>query len=61
MGAVLEQEQEEDVWVDKKVIAYASKTLNTSQQRYCTANKELLAVVTALQVLSYWETFHGGD
>ncbi len=37
MGAVLEQEQEEDGKVgkiDKKVIAYAFKTLNASQQRY---------------------------
>ncbi len=39
MGAVLEHEQEEDGRVVKKVIAYASKTLNASQQRYCTTNK----------------------
>ncbi len=32
MGVFLEQEQEEDSKVVKKVIAYASKTLNASQQ-----------------------------
>ncbi len=31
LGAVLEEEQEEDGRVVKKVIAYVSKTLNTSQ------------------------------
>ncbi len=36
MGAVLEQEQEEDGRVVKKVIAYGSETLNASQQRYYT-------------------------
>ncbi len=64
LGAVLEQEQEEDGRVVRKVIAYASKTLDASQQRYCTTNKELLVVVTCratLQVVPYWEKFHGGD
>ncbi len=56
MGAVLEQEQEEDGRVVKKVIAYASKTLNASQQRYCTTNKELLAVVTAMELFKYYLT-----
>ncbi len=41
MGAVLEQKQEENGRMVKKVIAYAPKTLNASQQRYCTTNKEL--------------------
>ncbi len=40
----------------KKVIAYASKTLNASQQRYCTTNKELLAVVTAVELFKYYLT-----
>ncbi len=40
----------------KKVIAYASKTLNASQQRYCTANKQLLAVVTAVELFKYYLT-----
>ncbi len=52
MGAVLEQEQEEGGQVVKHVVAYASKTLNASQRRYCTTNKELLAVVTAVSSLS---------
>ncbi len=56
MGAVLEQEQEEDGRVVKKVIAYASKTLNASQQRYCTTKKELLAVVTAVELFKYHVT-----
>ncbi len=56
MGVVLEQEQEEEGRVVKKVIAYASKTLNASQQRYCTTNKELLAVVTAVELLKYYPT-----
>ncbi len=51
MGTVLEQEQEEGAHVVKRVIVYASKTLNASQRRYCTTNKELLAVVTAIETL----------
>ena len=39
MGAVLRQEQKENGRVVKKVITYASKTLNAGQQRYCTTNK----------------------
>ncbi len=50
MGAVLEQEQEEGKQVVKRIIAYASKTLNVSQRHYCTSNKELLAVVTAVEL-----------
>ncbi len=53
MGAVLEQEQEKGGRVVKQVIAYASKTLNASQNRYCTTKKELLAVVTAVELFKY--------
>ncbi len=62
MGAVLEQEQEEGGRVVKRVIAYASKTLNPSQRRYCTMNKELLAVVMAIELFKYYfdrQAFHG--
>lgn len=38
-------------------MAYASKTLNMSQRQYCTTNKELLAVVTAVQLIKYYLTF----
>jgi hypothetical protein len=34
----------------EKVIAYASKTLSTSQRRYCTTFKELLAVVKMAKI-----------
>ena len=33
----------------EQVIAYASKSLEGSEQRYCRARKELLAVVRALK------------
>ncbi len=56
MGAVLEQEQEEGGRVVKWVIAYACKMLNESQRRYCTTNKELLAVVTAIELFKYYLT-----
>ncbi|KAK3107513.1 hypothetical protein FSP39_016272 [Pinctada imbricata] len=42
IGAVLSQIQNGE----EVVIAYASKSLNKSQRRYCTTNRELLAVVT---------------
>ena len=45
MGAVLSQIQDEE----EQVIAYVSKSLEGSEQRYCTAGKELLAVVWALK------------
>ncbi len=48
MGTVLEQKQEKKGRVVKTIIACMSKTLNASQQRCCTTNKELLAVVTAV-------------
>ncbi len=56
IGAVLEQDQEEGGRVAKKVIAYASKTLSDSQCRYCTTNKELLAVVMAVELFKYYLT-----
>lgn len=45
IGAVLSQIQNGE----EKVIAYASRTLNKSQVRYCTTYKELLAVVTFIR------------
>ncbi len=56
IGAVLEQEQEEGGRVAKKVIVYASKTLSDSQHRYCTTNKEMLAVVMAVELFKYYLT-----
>ncbi len=56
VGAVLEQEQEEGRRVAKKVIVYASKTLSDSQHRYYTTNKELLAVVNAVEMFKYYLT-----
>ncbi len=56
IGAVLEQEQEESGRVAKKVIAYASKTLSDSQRGYCKTNKELLAVVMAVELFKYYLT-----
>ncbi len=56
IGAVLEQEQEGEGRVVKRVIAYASKTLKASQRRYCTTNKELLAVVTVVELYKYYLT-----
>ena len=55
MRDVLEQEQEEDDSL-VKVIAYESKTLNASQQWHYTANKDLLAVVTAMEPFKYYLT-----
>ncbi len=54
--AVLEQDQEERGQVVKRVIAYASKTLSDTQRRYCTTNKELLAVVMAIELFRYYLT-----
>ncbi len=53
IGAVLEQEQGEGGQVAKKVTAYASKTLSDSQRCYCMTNKELLAVVMAVELFKY--------
>ncbi len=49
-GAVLEQDQDEGGQVVKRVIAYASKTLSDTQRHYCMTNKELLAVVMAIEL-----------
>ncbi len=54
MGTVLAQEPEED----KRVIAYASKTLNMSQGHYCTMGKELLEVIKAVELSKYYLTGH---
>ncbi len=56
MEAVLEQEQEEGGGVLKKVITYTSRILNASQQRYCTTNKELLVMVTVMELFKYYLT-----
>ena len=42
IGAVLSQIQNNE----EHVIAFASRTLNRSQQNYCTTKRELLAVIT---------------
>ena len=56
IGAVLELDQEEGGQVVKRVIAYASKTLSDTQRRYCTTNKELLAVLTTIELFRYYLT-----
>ncbi len=56
IGAVLKQEQEDGGQVVKRVIAYASKTMSDSQCRYGTTNKELLAVVIAVELFRYYLT-----
>ncbi len=56
IGAVLEEDQEEGGQVVKRVIAYASKTLSDTQRRYCTTNKELLAVVMVIELFRYYLT-----
>ncbi len=38
----------------KRVTAYVWKTLTYSQQWYCTTNKKLLAVVTAVELFKYY-------
>ena len=50
MGAVLSQIQDRE----ERVIAYVSKSLEGSEQRYCTAHKELLAVVRALKHFKFY-------
>ncbi len=56
MGAVLEQEQEEDRSVVRRVKVYALKTLTTSQHCNFTTDKELLAVVTAMELFKSYLT-----
>ncbi len=53
---MLEQDQEEGEQIVKRVIAYASKTLSDTQHRYCTTNKELLALVMATELFLYYLT-----
>ena len=50
IGGVLSQIQEGE----ERVIAYYSKTLNPTQQRYCTTKRELLAVKACIE---NWEHF----
>ncbi|MES9884702.1 MAG: RNase H-like domain-containing protein [Sedimenticola sp.] len=50
LGAVLSQIQDGE----EKVIAYASRTLSKSQQRYCTTYRELLAVVTFVKLFRHY-------
>ncbi len=47
MGSVLEQKQEDDGRVVKRLLPMP-QTLNVRQWRYCTTNRELLTVVTAV-------------
>ena len=55
IGAVLEQEQtQEDGSRKRVVIAYASKSLSRSQRKYCATNRELLAVVWAVENFRYY-------
>ena len=55
LGAVLEQDQvNKDGKVERKVVAYASKILSRTQRRYCTTNKELLAVITSCEQFRYY-------
>lgn len=50
IGSVLSQEQ----GGVEKVIAFASKTLNSAQQNYCTTKRELLAVVTFMRHFKHY-------
>ena len=64
IGAMLEQNQNEGGQVVKRVIAYASKTLSDTQHRYCTTNKELLAVVMVTELFRYYKNrmaFYSGN
>ncbi len=54
IGVVLEQDQDEGGQVVKRVITYASKTLSDMQLHYCTTNKELLAVMMAIELFRYY-------
>lgn len=53
IGAVLSQVQNGE----ERVIAYASRTFNRSQRRYCTTLRELLSVITFVQHFRHflWE------
>ena len=55
IGAVLEQDQKQDDGSTiRVVIAYASKSLSRSQRKYCATNRELLAVVWAVENFRYY-------
>ena len=56
-GAVLLQMRDSE----ERVIAYASKSLEGSEQHYCTARNELLPSLEALQVLPLWTEDHRKD
>ena len=50
VGAVLSQVQVDEAGnEEERVIAYYSKTLNQSEQRYCARRRELLAIVKAVK------------
>lgn len=50
IGGVLSQMQNDQ----EVVIAFASKTLNSAQQQYCTTKRELLAVVTFMKHFKHY-------
>ncbi|XP_033728208.1 uncharacterized protein LOC117317503 [Pecten maximus] len=50
IGAVLSQVQDGE----ERVLSYASRTLNTAQQNYCTTKRELLAVVIFLRQFRHY-------
>ena len=55
IGAVLEQDQKQaDGTTERVVIAFASKTLSRQQRRYCATNRELLAVIWAIENFRYY-------
>lgn len=49
MGAVLVQYKYQNSDADPQIIAYASKTLTTTEQRYCQTEKEALALVWSVE------------
>ena len=55
LGVILEQDQlSKEGKIERKVVAYASKILSRTQCRYCTTNKELLAVITSCEQFRYY-------
>lgn len=53
IGAVLSQAPH-DRPEEERVLAYASKTLSSSERKYCTTRKELLAVVTFVKQFKHF-------
>ncbi len=53
---MLEKDQDEGGQVVKRVIAHASKTLSDTQRSLRKTNKELLAVVMAIELFCYYLT-----